>query len=176
MLRYAVFAFAFALTLPAFAADNTVSGGSAEPEAETAAPETGSSTQIYNGLTVDEAAGLMRDAGYKAVIKTDSSNLSYIESKASGLVFEVNFYGCDGEPARCLQIQFRASFGTSPDQQKKALQYNVDKVFGRAYNSEDSTYIEHPMHINGGVTGDYFKNNLELWDNVLGEFARYIDW
>jgi hypothetical protein len=151
--------------------------------ADTGATDTGTTaagsitSQIYNGFTVDEALALMQDAGFRAKLLVDSNGFPYIESGAGGLIFEVNFYGCDGaEPERCLQLQFRASFTTDDTQKDKALQYNVDKVFGRVYNLDESTYIEHPMHTNGGVTGDFFVNNLLLWDNVLGEFAEYIDW
>jgi hypothetical protein len=132
---------------------------------------------MYNGFTVDETMALMQEAGFRAKLLVDSNGFPYIESGAGGLIFEVNFYGCDGaDPERCLQLQFRASFSTDEAQKEKALQYNVDKVFGRTYNLEDSTYIEHAMHTNGGVTGDFFINNVLLWDNVLGEFAEYIGW
>lgn len=179
MIRHLVLAGLFSLAVPAAWAADT--GGAAQPGQTTtdaggdAAAAT--SAQLYNGLTVDETAALMQDAGYRAKVLVDSSGFPYIESGGSGLVFEVNFYGCDGgTPDRCLQLQFRASFSTDEGQKEKALQYNVDKVFGRAYNLEESTYLEHAMHTNGGVTGDYFTNNLLLWDNVLGEFAVYIDW
>jgi hypothetical protein len=178
MIRHLALAGLFSLAIPA-AASAADTGGAAAPgqtgTTETAPAATGA--QIYNGLTVEETAALMQDAGYRAKVLVDSSGFPYIESGGSGLIFEVNFYGCDGgNPERCLQLQFRASFGTDDTQKDKALQYNIDKVFGRAYNLEDSTYLEHAMHTNGGVTGDYFTNNLLLWDNVLGEFANYIGW
>jgi hypothetical protein len=191
MIRHLVaFAGLLCLAIPA-AASAADSGGAAAPgqtgsttsatettAAEAAAADTtGTAPALYNGLTVDETVKLMEGIGYRAVVLTDSSGFPYIESGGSGLVFEVNFYGCDGgTPDRCLQLQFRASFSTDEAQKEKALQYNVDKVFGRAYNLNESTYLEHAMHTNGGVTGEYFTNNLLLWDNVLGEFARYIDW
>lgn len=144
---------------------------------DTTPAPTSPTSAIYNGFTVDEVVDLMHEAGFRAKLLVDSGGYPYIESGAGGLIFEVNFYGCDNAtPERCLQLQFRASFTTDDAQKEKALQYNVDKVFGRVYNLEGSTYIEHPMHTNGGVTGDYLINNLLLWDNVLGEFAGYIGW
>jgi hypothetical protein len=189
MLRHLVLAGLFSLAVPvaAWAADT---GGAAQPGGNTTTDTgtMGSTTtgtadagvlgqDMYNGFTLDETVALMQEAGYRAKVLVDSSGFPYIESGGSGLVFEVNFYGCDGaDPERCLQLQFRASFSTDQAQKDKALQYNIDKVFGRTYNLNESTYLEHAMHTNGGVTGDYFVNNLLLWDNVLGEFRNYIGW
>jgi hypothetical protein len=191
MLRYAVFAAAM-FALPAMAADTTQPGG--DDAAGTEAPAGGAAgapdttntenpaatpttecPPLFNGVTVDEAADLIRDAGYKARLLNDE-NGPYIESKAGGQLFNVYFYGCDGDPQRCLQVMFQIRLTTTEEQQKKALEYDVKKVFGRAYNDGDTTYLDYAMHLNGGVTGDYFKNNVDLWKNVVAEFVDYIGW
>jgi hypothetical protein len=169
MLRYVAFAAALAVTVPALAADNTVLG------AGTTAPA--DCPVLYSGVTIEEAADLMREAGYKAQIKTEEGQEPWIDSKASGLNFWVYFYRCDdANPSRCQQVQFQSSFSTNKEEQDKATQWAVDKVFGRSYNVEDSTYFEHPVDLEGGVTADNFMRNLELWDRLMGEFTKYIGW
>jgi hypothetical protein len=146
------------------------------PSDDAAAGTAADCPKLYNGITVDETVELIRDAGYKARIEKEEDGTRYIESKASGRIFDVYFYNCDEETERCLQLMFQIRLKTTEEQQQKALEYDIKKVFGRAYNEGETTYMDYALHINGGVTGDYVKNNLELWDNVVGEFVQFIGW
>jgi hypothetical protein len=136
----------------------------------------GGTGKMLEGVTADEMAAVIKDAGYKAEVKMDSNNEPYIDSKASGLNFWVYLYRCDGQPAKCLRIQFQSSFSTKKEHQDKALQWNVDKVVGRAYNIKDSTYFDYVIDTDGGVSSDNLMRNVELWDTLMGEFTKYIGW
>jgi hypothetical protein len=205
MLRYAMFAAALAFALPAAAADTTTTPEPTDtPEAQeapaasdpagmidelqkdlsdrldalkAALPSPGAATGgVLEGVTADEMADVIRDAGYKAEVKMDSNNEPYIDSKASGLNFWVYLYRCDGDPQKCLRIQFQSSFSTKQEHQDKAVQWNVDKVVGRAYNIKDSTYFDYVIDTDGGVSSTNLVRNVELWDTLMGEFTRYIGW
>jgi hypothetical protein len=140
-------------------------------------PDAGGATGgVLEGVTADEMADVIRDAGYKAEVKMDSNNEPYIDSKASGLNFWVYLYRCDGTPQKCLRIQFQSSFSTKQEHQDKAVQWNVDKVVGRAYNIKDSTYFDYVIDTDGGVSSTNLVRNVELWDTLMGEFTRYIGW
>ena len=172
MLRFAVLV-ALTTALPAMAADTSAPAPEGDAAATTAAADC---PPLYDGLTLDETVQLIRDAGYKAQIAGEPDD-PYIESKASGRNFDIYFYNCEGEPKRCVQLMFQIRLSTTKEQQAKALEYDLKKVFGRAYSDdEDTTYLDYALHLNGGVTAAYFTNNLELWDNVVGEFVRYIEW
>jgi hypothetical protein len=148
----------------------------AQSEAGAQPPPAGSGASFVDGITVEEMAALVREAGYRAEVKVGSDNLPYVSSRASGLSFWINLYGCEGEPARCWDIEFQSSLQTTPEQRAKAAQWAVDKVFGRVYSIEDSTYFAFPLRLGGGVTADNITSCIELWDSLLGDFTNYIDW
>lgn len=138
----------------------------------------GAST-VYSGLTVEEASQLMQQAGYEVEVRTEGA-ATWIESRTKDgkYNFGVHFYRCDGQPPRCSQVQLRAIFNTTPEQQAKAVEYERKYLFGKVFASEDGkkTYVDHPMHLNGGITADNFINNLALYESVLSVFAQHIGW
>jgi hypothetical protein len=147
-----------------------------QPEVVSEPTTAASAASFADGITVEEMAELVRDAGYRAEVKYDDQNLPYVSSRASGLNYWINLYGCEGEPQRCWDVEFQTSLKTTPEQRSKATQWAVDKVFGRSYAIEDSTYFALPVRVGGGVAPQNLISTIELWDTLLGDFTDYIDW
>lgn len=166
MLRYALLAGVFAF--PTIAAGNTI----IRIQDKLTPP----ASAIYHGVSIDEMAEIMSNAGYRDDIVVEGDKEPFIESKASGMTFWVYLYNCDGDPRKCRRIQFQSSFKTDKAMQDKALDWNNKKVAGRAANDKDKTYFDYLIDSGGGVTSDNLVQNLERFDTLMSEFTDYIGW
>lgn len=128
----------------------------------------------------EQIAEVMRDAGYKAeIIRADDGD-PYIKSASNRQVFVVVFYGCR-KGADCKTVQFYSGFtiDDKPVDLEKLNTWNMNNRFGRAYRDEDGDVaIEMDVDLeDGGVSIELFKDNLEYWDAISGEFsATVFEW
>mgnify|MGYP005996566675 CR=1 FL=1 len=133
-------------------------------------------------VTADPAqiAKVMRDAGYKAEIVRSEGEDPFIKSASNGQVFVVVFYGCR-KGADCKTVQFYSGFtlDAKPVDLERINEWNANNRFGRAYrDDEGDVAIEMDVDLeDGGMSEELFKDNLEYWDAISGEFsASVFDW
>lgn len=156
---------------------SSAEAGTEQPGVAEMQPPNAPVASFRDGITVEEMAALLREAGYRADVRVGAvDGQPYISSRAGGLNFWINFYGCKGEPPRCSDIEFQTNLETTPEQRAKAVQWMADKVFGRPYSLDDSTYFAHPVRLSGGVLPENVLSQVDLWEALLGDFTKYIDW
>lgn len=135
----------------------------------------GADQTLYQGVTYEEFLKIMQEVGHTATFVAGTEAQPALNAQGGGFNYSVNFYNCQGTPARCLQIQFLATFsGVSEAGLASLEEYETGLVFGKAYHRNGEAAVEHSMNINGGVTGDYLANNLFLWVNILTGFSDHI--
>lgn len=121
---------------------------------------------------------LMQDLGYRADLATDEGGDPLIRSAAGGVNFEVYYYDCEGGKT-CNAIQFVAGFDMANGTTLEVLNdWNRANRYGRAYlDDESDPYLEMDMNLwGGGISPATFKDNLEIWESLLGDFQQHIDW
>lgn len=123
----------------------------------------------------EQIASVLRDAGYKAELRTDDEGDPYISSGSGGYSFAMFFYGCEAG-RNCKSVQYYAGFDTQrrPDLEKMN-EYARTKRWGRIYvdNSGDPA-IEMDIDLeDGGMPPALFADNLEFWEAAMQAFA---DW
>ena len=129
-------------------------------------------------VTADPAtvAAAMQTAGYQAKIEHLSNGLPYIQSGSGGYPFRVFFLGCDKGGKACKTVQLFAGFATgkSPSLEKMNA-YQRDNRWGRVYiDEEDDPVIEMDIDLEaGGMSEELFKDNLQYWEYVMGNFATF---
>lgn len=116
----------------------------------------------------------LQKAGYTAELSKDDTGDPMINSAASGYRFSVMFYGCE-KAAKCDSLQFQATFdahkGVTPEYVNK---WNRAKRFIRAsMNDEKELQLRYDVATIGGVNQANFKDVLDWWAAMLGEYSKY---
>ena len=135
-----------------------------------------SKERVYTKITGEELQQIMQELGYRAQLSTDDYGDPMITSTSGGYKFKVLFYDCEARKG-CEALQFWAGFDTeAPGDMRQMNQWNADKRFGKAYiDHENDPIIEMHYNIDGGVTRENIKSTLEWWEQVVGEFATFIN-
>lgn len=128
------------------------------------------------GVTAQEVASVLQDAGYSATIGKDSAGDPQIKSAAEGVEYYVNFYSC--ETGRCKSIEFSAGFDmTSGTTLDHANDWNKRFRFGKVHlDSDDDPYMKMDIDVEDGLTTEFLKSNLLRWVSVVDDFKEHIDW
>ncbi len=123
-------------------------------------------------------AAVVQDMGYRASIETDGEGDPIIHSSAAGVNFSIVFYDCT-ENRDCESIQFSAGFDLStPTTAATMNEWNRQKRYASAWiDDEGDPYLQYDVTMGGGgLSVDNFKTALDLWEDLLGDFQKHIDW
>lgn len=138
----------------------------------------GAAPASAQNVTADpqKLAAVMQAAGYQAELSKDTTGDPMIKSAASGSKFVVLFYNCTNHAA-CSTIQFQTAWEMKSKPSLASInQWNHASRFGRAYIDKDGD----PgvmMDVNldkGGMPPALFRDNLDVWVAVLGDFKKHI--
>ena len=119
--------------------------------------------KLFDPTNPPEVATALKEAGYKAELKTNDKGEPYISSSANGSPFTVEFYGCKGV-TDCGSFQFYAYY-------KKDALYTLDLV--NEWNAK-KRFLKLAIDSDG---------DLSIWMDVAGigrmtqaNFADWVDW
>ena len=138
----------------------------------------GASPALSQNITADPKSltAVMQAAGYTALLGKDNTGDPMITSAAAGSKFVVLFYNCTNHTA-CSTIQFQTAWSTTNKPSLAAVNnWNHGNRFGRGYIDEEGD----PglmMDVNldkGGIPPALFRDNLEVWATVLGNFKKAV--
>lgn len=127
------------------------------------------------GLTLEEVAQRMRDAGYKASIEKDGDT-RYIVSGTGGVNFDV--YAEDCKDGRCASLQFVAGFDMNPGMSPaRVSEWQRTKRWVRMrVDDEGDPFIARDVNLYPGGTEEAVEEELAIWSMMVGEFSRFIGW
>ncbi len=122
-------------------------------------------------------AEIIKDEGFRAGIKSDSSGNPRITSTSQGVRFSIYFYGCENG-RNCDSIQFQAGFDfNDPQPADVVLRWNREKRFTRAVLTDNGDpIIRLDVNLDGGVTRANFQDTFDIWTILLGQFRDHIGW
>lgn len=125
-------------------------------------------------------AQFLQAEGYKAKIDKDGDGDPMIRSGADGLNFFIYFYGCENH-SRCKDVQFSVGFDTADGKGpslEKINEWNHRWRFSRAFlDKENDPMLQMDVMFSGGeMSQQMFRENLDMWTDVLGKFKTHIDW
>lgn len=130
--------------------------------------------QMVSSANPKSVADAMHAGGYRAELSKDSEGDPIIRSSAAGADFSVFFYGCE-KGATCGEIQFWAGWTDKPSLER-VNEWNRKHRFGRAYlDDKGEINLEYDINLEGaGIPIALFKNDLELWDTLVGDFRNFL--
>jgi hypothetical protein len=130
------------------------------------------------GMTIEEVAAWLQNAGYKAEIKKADKGDSYITSGAEGVNFDIYLDDCKAK--RCGSLEFTAGFtvdGGLKGGTAKVNEWNRDKRWVRAYLDKDNDpWAEMDISLTPGRTFAAIDDDFSIWRTMLDAFKTFIDW
>lgn len=127
------------------------------------------------GLSTDEVGAWLRDAGYKAELKTNDSGKPYYRTSADGVGFDVDFYDCKN--GRCASIQFNAGFDTDGLSTDKINAWNAANRYIRAYVADDGDpWFCYDANLSPGGTYEALDDDFAVWIGFLPNIKEHIGW
>jgi hypothetical protein len=140
-------------------------------------PGPGLGGNMVDATSPDAIAGLMQQAGYRAVIGIDNIGDPKIDSSAAGVDFTIYFYGCNNA-VNCQSLQFSSGYDLERGTSFQAMNdWNAAQRFGYAYlDQESDPFVNMDINMAYGISADSFMDSLAIWDQVLSDFQTHIDW
>ena len=128
---------------------------------------------------IDQLGRVMKSGGYTLETKSDGG-VPYLRAERSknSYAFSVYLYGCDEGTARnCKSVQFYSGFSPKKKVTLDAMnQYARENRWGRIYlDKVGDPAIEMDVDLEkGGMSEDLFLDNLEYFETVMNEFAKFV--
>jgi hypothetical protein len=121
-------------------------------------------------------ADALREAGYKAELKTNANGEPYIASSANGSSFTIEFYGCTGLVA-CNSYQFASWYKADPlFTPAFANEWNLAKRFLKVAVDKDGNLNEDmDFTATGKTTYANFADIVDWYQTMDSSLAKFIN-
>lgn len=132
--------------------------------------------RVVDVSSVEKVAALMREAGYKAEIKTAKDGSTYISSATGGNGFQVNFYGCK-KNVDCGSFDFYSWFKKEPFfTTDMANEWNAKNRFLKVAIDSDGDLSEYlSVTAVGKMTFDNFKDYIDWYGEMDADLIKFVD-
>ena len=121
-------------------------------------------------------ADALREAGYKAEVKTNTKGEPYIESSANGSSFTIEFYNCTGL-VDCTSYQFASWYKPDPVFTIAfANEWNLSKRFLKIAVDKDGNLNEYmDFTATGKTTYANFADIVDWYQTMDASLAKFIE-
>lgn len=122
------------------------------------------------GLTLEQVAGWLQDAGYRAEIKTEDGKRN-IYSGSDGHNFHVSMYDCNDKNV-CGSLQFWVGFDTKGAFNPSQInQWNRKNRWVRAYVDDvNDPWLEMDVDLTPGGSYENLNDEFAIWRSALKRF------
>lgn len=134
--------------------------------------------KVLLGVTPEDVAGVVQEAGFRAKIGKTSDGLHQISSKTQGIDFYIYVVDCDTNLSKdCITLTFGAYLAPNTKLTADAMnQWNADRKFTRAFVDEAGDPSLEMDVSTYGVTHKYLLDLIDVWDTRVGKFLDHINW
>lgn len=139
------------------------------------APNAASAKELpANGMTAEEVASWLQDAGYQAQFQTSKDGTRNIYSSAEGASFHIYFYDCKNK--RCGSLQFSTGYDTKGSFSAKLMNdWTAKNRWVRAYADEvNDPWLEYDVDLTPGGTYEMLNDEFKIWCDSLGRFDHDV--
>jgi len=128
------------------------------------------------GLTIEDIAGWLQDAGYKADVQTAKDGSKSILSPADGTNFYIDVYDCKED--RCASLQFSLGFDTKGAwNATKMNEWNSGNRWVRAHvDDKDDPWLDMDVDLSPGGTWEGLTDEFGIYRDMLVSFKKFINW
>lgn len=135
-------------------------------------------SEFLSALTLDELRELLQQSGYRVVSATDPvADIPYLRSATSGLAFDIrvgNSAAAEAE-ARFVDFAFIAVLQVQGELRADTVNgWNATRRFSRLHLAGSFLALSMDISIAGGVSRDYLRAQIEIWDRLAQELIAYL--
>jgi hypothetical protein len=131
---------------------------------------------LIRSFTAATMRDLIQAAGFRAEIASAAVSGPVIRSASNGLAFEIRLLN----PLQVDANSFADTTFTAGLQLQGALapelvnRWNATKRFSRLYVSQGYLILALDIILQGGVTPEHLRAQIEIWDRLLQELLTYL--
>lgn len=133
--------------------------------------------QTVDGSDPAQLVQILQNEGYRAKLEKDNVGDPKIVSSSQGVDWSIFFYDCtDG--MHCASIQFSIGFNTENGVPLELMNgWNKENRYARAFvDDEKDPFLKFDVNLDGGVNKANFVDTLTLWETLLADFMKHINW
>jgi hypothetical protein len=127
-------------------------------------------------ITVETMRDLLQGAGFRAELIAESETMPVIRSASNGVNFEIRLFNPGKEDkGGFTDVMFMAGLPLKGPVAPEFLnRWNSIKRFGRLYVAQGLLVLALDIYVQGGVSPEYLRSQLDIWDRLLQELLTYI--
>ncbi|KAB0487932.1 Putative sensory transduction regulator [Pseudomonas reinekei] len=131
-------------------------------------------TQLIAHVSPQSLTEVLQTAGYR-VNQTDQNGIVQLLSASQGIGYAVRFGNPAGEQGRYVDFTFSCALRVQGELPAGLAElWNASRRFARLSVQGEFLVMEMDVVVAAGVSADYLRGNLELWDRLLQEFIVYL--
>lgn len=135
-------------------------------------------SELLSALTLDELRELLHQSGYRVVSATDPvADIHYLRSATSGLAFDIRTGNSSaaGTETRYVDFVFVAVLQVQGELRADIVNgWNATRRFSRLHLDGSFLALSMDISIAGGVSRDYLRAQIEIWDRLAQELIAYL--
>lgn len=125
-------------------------------------------------VSPDSLTEQLQGAGYR-VNRTDQNAVVQLLSASQGIGYAVRFGNPAEEAGHYLDFTYSCALRVQGDLPAGLVElWNASRRFARLSLQGEFLVMEMDVVVAAGVSTDYLRANLELWDRLLQEFISYL--
>jgi hypothetical protein len=131
---------------------------------------------LIKSFTTQAMRELIQTAGFRAELMAESDTMPVIRSASNGMIFEIRLFNpLKEEKGSFTDVMFMAGMplqgGVAPEFLNR---WNSIKRFGRLYAAQGHLVLALDIFLQGGVSPEHLRSQLDIWDKLLQELLTYI--
>ncbi len=132
------------------------------------------SEQLIEHVTPDSLTELLQGAGYR-VNRTEQNGIVQLLSASQGIGYAVRFGNPAAEQGGYVDFTYSCALRVQGELPAGLAElWNASRRFARLSVQGEFLVMEMDVVVAAGVSVNYLRGNLELWDRLLQEFIVYL--
>lgn len=130
--------------------------------------------QLIQSITADHLSDVLQTAGYR-VNRSEQNGITQLLSASQGIGYAVRFGNPAEQAGSFVDFTFSCALRVQGELPPGIAElWNASRRFARLSVQGGFLIMEMDVVIAAGVSGQYLRSNLELWDRLLQEFIVYL--
>lgn len=131
-------------------------------------------TQLIAHVSPQSLTDELQAAGYR-VNQTEQNNIVQLLSASQGIGFAIRFGNPAAEQGSYVDFTFSCALRVQGELPAGLAElWNASRRFARLSVQGEFLLMEMDVVVAAGVSADYLRGTLELWDRLLQEFIIYL--
>jgi Putative bacterial sensory transduction regulator len=130
--------------------------------------------QLIQSINAEHLSEVLQTAGYR-VNRSEQNGITQLLSASQGIGYAVRFGNPAEQAGSFVDFTFSCALRVQGELPPGLAEtWNASRRFARMSVQGGFLIMEMDVVVAAGVSGQYLRSNLELWDRLLQEFIVYL--